>query len=501
MRTLSFVALLLALSAGAYAQPSPFTPPVSASALPSISTIPSTSYLIVSDPSGTLSKIACSSVTGISCGAGSPSIAFTSLANGTQAGSAIAGALTYANGTPSGLTYSWNTPCAGTGSAGSFSASAGVISATFTPPPSTNGTCTLSVTGTGANTASATSSAVTISAPGSPTLALTTPANGATGLISSTVSVTGTYANGTPTAVGCVWNPGAIAGAVTSATISGGTFSETCSTPSSAATYSLVVTGTGANTASDTHTGIVLSAGSSAAFTALSAVPAAIGTVGAANTIVVTVNSGDVCGLPSSVTIDGTTVTASTPVTVDSTHCSFTVVGPAVSSTTYAAHVLNVHGAGSGGQIASNATTTMLSRVVVAYNSNSTSANISTGSQGGSGINPGNVYFGINGSDAVNANIYFSRPNDYTQYTSMPAFELGTSQQLLAFFSSDKLTVPGNSLHLGGFGDWFNTMNTANATYHQFSGSVNAWAAGSYYFIMLTPDGGVFVNASATTIT
>ena len=70
--------------------------------------------------------------------------------------------------------------------------------------------------------------------------------------------MSGTYANGTPSAVTCTWNPGAIAGTVSGATISGGTYSQTCTTPV-AGTYSLVVTGTGANTATDTHTGIVLS--------------------------------------------------------------------------------------------------------------------------------------------------------------------------------------------------------------------------------------------------
>lgn len=137
--------------------------------------------------------------------------------------------------------------------------SGGVAPSTLTTQGSVLSTDTIIIERAGTLYRVLCSSVSGVTCAGVPALTLTSPANSGTGAASSTIAVSGTYANGTPTAVGCTWNPGAIAGTVSGATIGSGAFSQTCTTPV-AGTYSLVVTGTGANTATDTHTGIVLSA-------------------------------------------------------------------------------------------------------------------------------------------------------------------------------------------------------------------------------------------------
>lgn len=421
---------------------------------------------------------------------GSPSLSFTSLGNGTQGGSTIAGVLAYANGTPTGLNYSWNAPCSGSGSASTFSASGGVINATFTPPPSTNGSCTLTATGTGPNTATSTSSAVIISPPATPTITLVNPANGATAAPSSTVAVSGTYANGTPTTITCTWNPGSIAGIVSGASISGGSFTETCGTPSTPATYSLTVTGTGANTGTSTHTGIVI-ATAGAAFTAGAVTPAAIGAIGAANTFIVTVTAGDTCGLPSSVTVDSTSVTASTPLTIDATHCSFTIVGPAITSGSYAAHAILVHGAGSAGQIASTATSLFMSAAAVSYNMYVTQAPITSVVQGGGGAGFGNIYFGVKSGDTGNGQFLWNQPNN--AQPSQPGYVAALTSIYTGFATSPILPPQPLPAATPASGKYLVNFGAPNGTYFDYNNTIYTWAAGTYYIIVLTPDGGVFV--------
>lgn len=94
-------------------------------------------------------------------GAATPTIAFTTLANGLIS-STIAGSGTYAVAAPSGLTAIWGGDCSGSSTVSGFSASAGAWSATFTTPTAGGPACTITATGTGPNTASATSPGVTV---------------------------------------------------------------------------------------------------------------------------------------------------------------------------------------------------------------------------------------------------------------------------------------------------------------------------------------------------
>lgn len=96
-------------------------------------------------------------------GSASPTLAFTSLANGNTS-STVAGSGTYGVSAPSNLTSAtWGGGCSGSSTVSGFSAGGGTWSATFTTPSSAGVGCTLAVTGTGSNTASATSPGVTIS--------------------------------------------------------------------------------------------------------------------------------------------------------------------------------------------------------------------------------------------------------------------------------------------------------------------------------------------------
>ncbi len=65
---------------------------------------------------------------------------------------------------------------------------------------------------------------------------------------SSTVTFPFSYTGSAPSGMTAVWNPGALAAAITLFSASGGTGSATAATPSAAGTYTLTATGTGPNT-------------------------------------------------------------------------------------------------------------------------------------------------------------------------------------------------------------------------------------------------------------
>lgn len=89
-------------------------------------------------------------------------IAFTTLANGTVGGAAIAGSGTYTGTAPSSISSAtWGGGCSGSSAPASFSASVGAWSATFTVPGSSGTGCTIAITDNLGDTA--TSPGVTIS--------------------------------------------------------------------------------------------------------------------------------------------------------------------------------------------------------------------------------------------------------------------------------------------------------------------------------------------------
>jgi hypothetical protein len=101
------------------------------------------------------------SVLQVVVGTPSHTIAFTTLANMTQGGSAGAGSGTYTGAAQSSYTGAWNAPCSGSSTITPVTATGGAFSITATPPASTSGTCTLTITDNLGGTA--TSPGVTIS--------------------------------------------------------------------------------------------------------------------------------------------------------------------------------------------------------------------------------------------------------------------------------------------------------------------------------------------------
>lgn len=111
--------------------------------------------------------------------AGSPSLAFTALANGSVS-STVAGSGTYTIAAPSGLTSAtWGGNCSGSSTVSGFSAGAGVWSATFTTPAGSGAVCTITATGTGGNTNTVTSPGAAISGGGGVTITGVTLSNAA----------------------------------------------------------------------------------------------------------------------------------------------------------------------------------------------------------------------------------------------------------------------------------------------------------------------------------
>lgn len=134
-------------------------------------------------------------------------IAFSTLANGTVGGAAIAGSGTYTGTAPSSLSSAtWGGGCSGSSTVGSFSASAGSWSATFTVPGSSGSGCTIAITDNLGD--SATSPGVTIS--GS-SIALVAHVQTVQATPSSAINTTGAtllvIAQGGSTAVGCCSTP------------------------------------------------------------------------------------------------------------------------------------------------------------------------------------------------------------------------------------------------------------------------------------------------------
>lgn len=70
--------------------------------------------------------------------------------------------------------------------------------------------------------------------------------------VSAAVSISFSYTGAAPSGLTAVWNPGAVSGAVSGFSASGGSGSATVISPSSIGTYTLTVTGTGSNTSSAT---------------------------------------------------------------------------------------------------------------------------------------------------------------------------------------------------------------------------------------------------------
>ncbi len=75
---------------------------------------------------------------------------------------------------------------------------------------------------------------------------------------SGTVTASGTYSNGAPTAFTYVWSGGGGSGSATTVSLTGGNYSVTAPAPSSAGSYTLMLTGTGANTASATSSTVTV---------------------------------------------------------------------------------------------------------------------------------------------------------------------------------------------------------------------------------------------------
>lgn len=134
------------------------------------------------------------------------SIAFTTLANGTVGGSAIAGSGTYTGTAPSSISSAtWGGGCSGSSTPAGFSASAGSWSATFTVPGSSGAGCTIAILDDLSDTA--TSPGVTISASGINLVAHTQIVGAANGGTSPPFNPTGAtllvanvseYSGGTP---------------------------------------------------------------------------------------------------------------------------------------------------------------------------------------------------------------------------------------------------------------------------------------------------------------
>ena len=228
-------------------------------------------------------------------------------------------------------------------------------------------------------------------------------------------------------------------------------------------------------------------------FTVSAVAPTAIGTVGANVPFTVTITAGGTCGLPSSVTVDGSAVTASNAATVDSTHCSFTIVGPAVSSTNYAIHTIVANGAGSGSS--SNATSLFIARTTVAYNFYDTQTQPTAIVQGSGGLTVGYIYFGIKSGDTGNGALFFGAPN--SAQPSQPSY-VGSGGHLYAGVTTSQFVPPGPvPASAPTAGKYLVDLQGANGTYFDYNNTVYSWAAGTYYLMFFTPDGGVFVSSAS----
>jgi hypothetical protein len=458
----------------------------------------STSYdfqVISTNGAGSSSAV---TLTNITTAASSPAAGpVTSLAAGTPTSATIP--LTWINGSPAGTswTVTQRTP---TGS-GAFTASAGTFTAT-------GGT----VTGLAGSTGYDFQVVSTNGGGGSSAVTLTnvTTAAGAAGPVTSlahgtatSTTVPLTWVNGSP--AGTSWTvtqrtptgSGAFSASAGTFTATGGTV--TGLSASTGYDFQVVSTDGGGGSSAVTLTNVTTAAPVSAAFTALSVVPLAIGTVGAAQTFQVTFTSGETFGLPSSVTIDGGAVTPAGAVTTSATTGTFTVTGPALDGTNYAAHSMVVHGAGSSPQIASNATTLFLTATGTApYNAYTSSPLPTTGTAGGGGIGVGFTYFGLKSGDTGNGAWIAGAVNDNSLYDPPPTWVTAHASLIGCFGLS--AVVPNGPLPVAnGVGDSMNGTGPGGSQ-HQFLPLDYVWASGSYRMMMLTPDGYVFVSPLTTVV-
>lgn len=177
----------------------------------------------------------------------SPTLTLTSIpAVGLTSGT-VPITFTYTGAAPSGLTALWQTGSV-SGTVSGFTATGGSGSATISTPAS-SASYTLHITGTGSNTASATAANTTVV---SPTSTITITSIASSGSASSTLPFNFTFTGTIPSGLTALWQTGSISGTITGFSVAGSTGSATVSTPSSAATYTLHITGTGANTATTT---------------------------------------------------------------------------------------------------------------------------------------------------------------------------------------------------------------------------------------------------------
>lgn len=119
----------------------------------------------------------------------SAALTFTSLANGTVGGSAIAGSGAYTGTAPTGISSAtWGGGCSGSSTVSGFTAGSGVWSASFTTPAGAGTGCTIAATDNRSD--SATSPGVTISSSGPWTLVAAT-------------QLVGSSSGGTTAAINC----------------------------------------------------------------------------------------------------------------------------------------------------------------------------------------------------------------------------------------------------------------------------------------------------------
>lgn len=361
--------------------------------------------------------------------------------------------------------------------------------------PTAAGTYSFTATGTGGNTASATITGIVVSTPAATAAPVSGTPSGATVGAALTGLTFGTIVPSGDTAYASI----TIGGVEQTPRVSYTTAAPPTLTPATAgsATVSTWAAATG-GTALASTSAFTVAASSNMTVTAVT--PTMIGTVGSPVSFSATINSGGTCVLPSSVTVDGTAVTPSSATTIDGTHCGFTVVGPAVSTTSYAAHTIVAYGAGTGAS--SNATSLFLAQAAgLTENIYVVGAAPTAVTQGSGGGYPAVfTYIGVQSGDTGTYALKYSATN--ATPTTRPSWESGTPTSILLGYTTSKFVPPGPlpppAAGTSPINVYLYQSSPLNTSAFWVIPGAYTWSAGTYCFMYLTPDGGVFVYTGPT---